>query len=163
MSKHEDSADGPKEDRQHDYGERKEAVHERDRNRCLACLGSVDKVDKLDVDHGVPRGVGGSEQFSNLLTLCRRCHEAKHGDGLAPTVELRSSGAMTDTEFLLFKQLLTEMLPAMAREFGVRLRPKFDLDDRDCWHLPLGDVRRLDRELSSEAPQYNSLQAADYW
>lgn len=163
MSDSADITNGSEEDRRTSYGVPKEAVHERDRRRCLNCLKTADVAETLDVDHGVPRGVGGSEQFSNLHSLCRRCHEAAHGDGLAPTVELRSSGVMTDTEFLMFKQLLTEMLPAMAREFGVRLRPKFDLDNRDCWHLPLGDVRRLDRELSSDAPQYCSLQAADYW
>lgn len=163
MSKHEDSANDPKEDRRVSYGVPKQAVHERDRQRCLNCLRTVEEVEKLDVHHGVPRGVGGSELFSNYDSYCRRCHEAVDGDGLAPTVELQSSGTMTDPEFLLFKQLLNEMLPAMAREFGVRLRPKFDLDGRSCWHLPVGDMRRLDQELSSEAPQYRSLQATDYW
>jgi hypothetical protein len=116
----------------------------------------------LDADHGVPRGAGGSDQFSNLLSLCRRCHEAKHGDAIAPTVQLESTGQMTNVEFVWFKQFLKEILPALARSHGVQLRPKFNLDDREGWYLPLGDVRRLGRQLAGEDDHYDSLQLSQF-
>jgi hypothetical protein len=114
------------------------------------------------VDHNVPRGVGGSDTFSNQSALCRQCHDAKHGDGLAPTVELQSTGNMDKVEFMLFKQFFNEMLPAMARTVDVRLIPKFRLDKRYVWHLPEGDMRRLDTRLSDEDAEYNSFRAVDY-
>lgn len=140
----------------------KGAVHERDRNRCINCGTTLESAETLDVDHIVPRGVGGSEAYRNLGTLCRQCHDAKHGEGLAPTVELQSTGKMDGIEFDYFVHLMQEMLPAAALVVDVRLQPKFNLDDRDVWHLPVGDCRRLDKALSKKVDQYRSLQAADY-
>lgn len=141
---------------------KKRAVHERDRNSCVCCGRSASVVEKLDLDYAVPRGVGGSESFSNLLTLCRQCHDAKHGEGLAPTVEMASTGRMEPIEFDYFTQFMNEMLPALAEISGVDLDPKFNLDGREAWHLPLGDLRRLDKVLSEELDDYCSFQAADY-
>ncbi len=140
----------------------KEAIHERDRQRCTNCLALRETVKTFDVDHNVPRGVGGSELYQNKQTLCRRCHDAKHGDGIAPTVQLESSGRMTGVEFRWFRHFVKEMLPKLAEEHGIELEPKFNLDDGEAWHLPLGDFRRLDRQLSKEDGSYRSLQASDY-
>jgi len=162
MSETDDGPEHTRTDRLNTYGELKRAVHERDRQQCTNCLASREVVDTLDVDHDVPRGVGGSDQFSNLLSLCRRCHEAKHGDGIAPTVHFESTGRMTDTEFLWFRQFLKEILPALARVHGVRLKPKFNLDDRQAWYLPMGDLRRLDSALTEADSRYCSLQVSEY-
>ena len=140
----------------------REAVIERDKGRCTNCLRPREAVEKLDVDHCVPRGFGGSDRYSNNSTLCRQCHDAKEGDDIAPTVEFQSTGEMTEYEFTLFRQFLREMVPAMARSHNVRLVPKYKLDNRQVWHLPLGDVKRLDKTLSEEDTEYRSLQAADY-
>ncbi len=166
MSKHDrtpDDANEQSEDNQHDPShQRKQAVHERDRRQCVNCLGQQTHVDKLDADHGVPRGAGGSDQLSNLLSLCRRCHDAKHGNGIAPTVQLQSTGRMTNVEFVWFKQFLQEMLPALARSHDVQLRPKFNLNDEENWYLPLGDLRRLGRQLAEEYDRYDSLQLSQF-
>lgn len=140
----------------------RDAVIERDRGRCTNCLRSEEIAEILDVDHCVPRGNGGSDLYSNNSTLCRQCHDAKERNGIAPTVELQTTGQMTDHEFMYFKQFLTEMIPALARGYGVRLIPKFKLDDRPVWHLPLGDMKRLDNTLSEEDAEYRSYRAADY-
>jgi hypothetical protein len=140
----------------------REAVLVRDLEQCTCCLGPIEEKQTFDVDHNVPRGVGGSDRMSNLSTLCRECHEAKHGDGIAPTVRLQSTGGMTDTEFVWFKQLLNEMIPVMADTFGVRLQPKFGLQEDKIWYLPLGDLRRLDKQLYGTDAEYCSLRTEQY-
>lgn len=45
----------------------------RDGYRCVDCSGTTD----LEVDHIIPRAVGGSDHPANLRTLCRRCHRTK--------------------------------------------------------------------------------------
>ncbi len=71
---------------------------------------------------------------------------------------------MTGLEFMWFRKLLREMIPAMARAFDVRLEPKFGLDDQDRWYLPVGDLRRLDRQLleADEDDQYSSFRPEQY-
>lgn len=69
---------------------------------------------------------------------------------------------MTGTEFDWFKHFMQEMLPALAREFDIRLVPKFGLADEDAWHLPLGDIRRLDQQLLTADEEFSSLQAHQY-
>lgn len=44
----------------------------RDGNRCVVC-GSPRQ---LTIHHLRPRAIGGSDELSNLVTLCRDCHEA---------------------------------------------------------------------------------------
>ena len=139
----------------------KEAVHERDRHLCGNC-GRSYSTEELDVDHTVPRGNGGSDRFSNLGSLCRRCHDAKHGNGLAPTVRFASTGDMTDAEFQWFKHFVKEMLPALARQVGVRLQSKYNLAGEQAWHLPEGDLRRLDKQLAESDGRYRSRQAYTY-
>jgi len=139
----------------------KRRVLARDRERCTNCRRPAAVVESLDVDHCVPRGHGGSELFSNNSTLCRQCHEAKNGHRLAPTVEVASTGRMTDYEFQLFYQFFDEMVPALADQVDVRLVPMFNIDDRRAWHLPVGDVKRLDKVLTDN-PEYASFQLAEY-
>jgi hypothetical protein len=68
---------------------------------------------------------------------------------------------MTDYEFILFRQFYQEMIPALARQVDVSLKPKFNLDDREAVHLPMGNVKRLDRQLRDDA-EYASFRMADY-
>ena len=42
---------------------------------CVACQG----VDDLDHHHLVPRHLGGSDDETNLVTLCHVCHGKMHG------------------------------------------------------------------------------------
>jgi len=146
---------------QANWNELKRAVFVRDQHRCVNCLRATDNS-PLDADHSVPRGVGGSDRISNLNTLCRRCHQAKHGDSIAPSIQLESTGEMTEVEFFWFKHMLNEMIPAMARELDVRLIPKFGLDEDTVWYLPLGDILLLDHQLTKADQQYSSLQLEEY-
>ncbi len=137
----------------------KNTVHERDRHRCVNCRRSVDIVECLDIDHCVPRGVGGAEQIPQLVSLCRRCHDAKHGSGVAPTVRAQSTGTMTDYEFVLYNRFGKKMVPALARQVDVPLEPKFNIADENEWAMPLGDLRRLSEQLEEHDEHYTVLKA----
>ena len=50
-------------------------VLERDGHRCRACSQSHG----LDVHHVIARSLGGTNDKSNLITLCRDCHASVHG------------------------------------------------------------------------------------
>jgi hypothetical protein len=48
-------------------------VHERDGHQCRACSSR----DYLTIDHIVPLFSGGTDDFDNLQTLCRKCNSSK--------------------------------------------------------------------------------------
>lgn len=126
------------------------AVHERDMYRCACCWEVFENPNRLDVDHIVPRGRGGGDTMSQKISLCRRCHEAKDGRrDHAPTVRFVSTSDMVDKDFSWFCHLWTKQLPALTEAVGHRTTPKFDLTEGgEAWHIPLGDLRRLDRALA---------------
>jgi hypothetical protein len=55
----------------------RQAVLERDGRRCTRC-GSTER---LEIDHVQPQARGGSDDLSNLRTLCRPCHQQTFGFG----------------------------------------------------------------------------------
>ena len=111
-------------------------------------------------------GRGGGCVFVSVSLLCYTrnegaSHRPQHGEGLALTAELQSTGTMDKIEFRLFRHIFNEMISSMARDFDIHLIPKFKFDGRNVWHLPEGDVKRLAAQLSDEGPEYSSLQFLD--
>jgi 5-methylcytosine-specific restriction protein A len=51
----------------------RQAALERDNHRCTRCGSTV----RLNVDHRIPRSMGGDDSLSNLTTLCASCHSRK--------------------------------------------------------------------------------------
>ncbi|MBY5462090.1 RecQ family ATP-dependent DNA helicase [Rhizobium leguminosarum] len=49
----------------------------RDGYKCVSCSTTVKSRD-ADVHHLLPRSMGGSDELSNLVTLCDGCHAAHH-------------------------------------------------------------------------------------
>lgn len=129
-------------------------AHQRDGYRCLNCRETFEeRVSQLDADHIVPRGAGGSSLHRNIGSLCRKCHEAKHGEReIAPTIRFMSTGDMTDKEFRWFRHFWDEILPALAEAaIGQRIEPLTDIDDSTPWqgrHIPIGVARFCDDELA---------------
>ena len=54
-------------------------VFQRDNYRCREC-GATNKQTRLHVDHIVPVAKGGTNDLSNLQTLCEACNRAKYTD-----------------------------------------------------------------------------------
>lgn len=75
-----------------DYLRRK--VYRRDNYRCQNCgaKGGPKGDEELHAHHIVPKNNGGSDEVSNLTTVCKQCHNAIHGDSMAPTAESNTEG-----------------------------------------------------------------------
>ncbi|QDZ39438.1 HNH endonuclease [Euhalothece natronophila Z-M001] len=54
----------------------REYVFQRDNYQCRSC-GKKQTQTALEVDHIIPIANGGSNDISNLQTLCRRCNNQK--------------------------------------------------------------------------------------
>lgn len=67
-----------------DWESRRRRVYARDNNRCRNC-GTAGDDAELHAHHIVPKSRGGTHSLSNLVTLCRACHEAAHDWGTART------------------------------------------------------------------------------
>lgn len=63
------------------YLEKRPEVLERDDHECRTCgtEGGLKGDANLQIHHRVPRSEGGSDDLSNLLTLCESCHSKLHG------------------------------------------------------------------------------------
>ncbi|MFM8292967.1 MAG: HNH endonuclease, partial [Microcystaceae cyanobacterium] len=51
-------------------------VLQRDRHRCQSCGKSGETI-TLQIDHIIPLAAGGSNDLSNLQTLCANCNRLK--------------------------------------------------------------------------------------
>lgn len=124
-----------------DWKATREAIKIRDRNQCMNCGDSGEET-SLDLHHIVPRGQGGSDRISNLILLCRQCHEAAHEERLAPTVDFRTGGQMQEEEFEIYRKFLQKIPSA-----------RYDSDHKK-WRVPVADmellVESLDGLLSDE-------------
>jgi len=60
-----------------EYLEIRSKILLRDHFRCQEC----GYFKHLEVHHIIPRSKGGSDDLTNLVTLCQRCHAKKHGHG----------------------------------------------------------------------------------
>ena len=69
------------------YANTKAYVLTRDGYRCQHCKGKT-KDNRLEVHHIIFRSMGGSDEESNLITLCKTCHDALHRG----EVELKKKG-----------------------------------------------------------------------
>lgn len=64
-----------------DWSKRRKSVLKRDDYTCQNCgdRGGPYGDTELHADHVVPKSKGGTHDRTNLLTLCKPCHEKKHG------------------------------------------------------------------------------------
>lgn len=64
-------------------------VYRRDDYQCQNCgrWGGEWGEYQLEAHHIVPLSQGGSNEMSNLVTLCEQCHDAAHGQAIAPTAD----------------------------------------------------------------------------
>ena len=75
-----------------------EDVFNQDRYKCRNCQrkgGNKGDIE-LHAHHIVPTERGGQDTLSNLVTLCRECHESVHQGTSAPTVDNATIDMYTD-------------------------------------------------------------------
>lgn len=58
----------------------RKAVLERDRYQCVPCRDKGDLTMATQVDHITPKSEGGTDQMSNLQSICDTCHKVKTAD-----------------------------------------------------------------------------------
>lgn len=122
-----------------DWNALRQAVRIRD-EKCMNCRRSPAGTEGLpfDTHHVVPLGWGGSNRMSNLILLCRDCHDAAHGHSMAPVMRSYSNGSMSSDEFELYKSYWESH--DLAR---------FNGDER-YWYIPAADVEYLTNEIDIE-------------
>ncbi|WP_437412207.1 HNH endonuclease [Sinorhizobium meliloti] len=59
------------------WEETRRLVLERDGYQCVSCSTKLSSTG-ADVHHLLPRSMGGSDELTNLVTLCDGCHAAHH-------------------------------------------------------------------------------------
>jgi hypothetical protein len=74
---------------------------------------------------------------------------------------------MLDKDFRWYRHLWKQQFPALAElAINHRVEPKFNLADEapyQAWHIPIGELRRLDEVLTKEdAIAYAPLGAHNY-
>lgn len=104
----------------------------RDKFKCLECGISVRSAE-ADVHHLLPRSIGGSDEPSNLITLCDGCHAARHPK-LAGELARRAVERWAVRLALWLDR--REILAPESRDFGPGLR-LFGLDRFRDGQLPV--------------------------
>ena len=98
-----------------EWRELRRSVFERDHFRCQRCL--LGRKRDLTCHHIMPVTDGGSDDRSNLITLCERCHTIVEADPLLRTAQLIKNSMYEDT-----------MLPTGSTRGAV------DLANQPTWH-----------------------------
>jgi hypothetical protein len=69
----------------------RDSIIERDNFTCLRCEDKFRSKSKLTVHHVVPRADGGSNDPSNLVTLCSQCHDFVEMNDLKTIIDIIGS------------------------------------------------------------------------
>ena len=76
-----------------DWNDRRKRVYKRDDHECQNCgdKGSHRGDAEIHAHHVVPKSKGGSHRESNLITVCKNCHHAIHGDEVVRSTNKKTS------------------------------------------------------------------------
>ncbi len=96
----------------------KAMVLNRDNYTCQCCNGKH-KNSKLEVHHIVFQSRGGSDEESNLVTLCHTCHEKLHSGKINPKLQGKTKGNLKyATQMNLIRKQLFRAYPEAMETFG---------------------------------------------
>lgn len=100
------------------WEEVRKVVLARDNNRCVSC-GEVCQRGEADIHHLIPRSFGGTDEPSNLVTLCDGCHGAHH-----PNLQASLSRRFIERWAMRLARWLDTQheLPAVTSNLGGALR-----------------------------------------
>lgn len=96
----------------------KAMVLNRDNYTCQYCKGKH-KDSKLEVHHIIFRSQGGSDEESNLITLCHTCHKALHNGKIRPNLSGKVKGTLKyATQMNSIRKQLFKLYPNAIETFG---------------------------------------------
>lgn len=96
----------------------KAMVLNRDNYTCQSCKGKY-KDSKLEVHHIIYRSQGGSDEESNLITLCHTCHKALHSGKINPKFVGKNKGVLKyATQMNSIRCRLLKRYPNAIETFG---------------------------------------------
>lgn len=96
----------------------KAMVLNRDNYTCQCCKGKH-KDSKLEVHHIIYRSQGGSDEESNLITLCHTCHKALHDGRISPKFVGKKKGVLKyATQMNSIRCQLLKRYPDAIETFG---------------------------------------------
>ncbi len=70
----------------------RKAVYERDQYACYLCGKKQSDGAVLNLDHFLPRAIGGTNEFDNLFTSCRECNNRKGAVGPGDIIRKMGQG-----------------------------------------------------------------------
>ena len=130
-----------------DWRKIRESILRRDKFKCVEC-GEPCNRGEADIHHLLPRSAGGSDEPSNLITLCDGCHAARHPK-LAAGLARRAIERWAVKLALWLDREGT--VPEQSRDFGPALR-LFGLDRFRDGQLPVVQAALTGRSLLVVSP-----------
>ena len=96
----------------------KAMVLNRDNHTCKCCNGKH-KDSKLEIHHIVYRSNGGSDDESNLITVCHTCHKNIHSGKIKPRLSGKAKGTLRyATQMNSIRKQLLKAYPCATETFG---------------------------------------------
>lgn len=100
------------------FANTKEMVLNRDNYTCQYCKGKH-KDSKLEVHHIIYRSNHGSDDESNLITLCQTCHKMLHNEEIELNLKGKSKGMLKyATQMNSIRKQLLRIYPEAIETFG---------------------------------------------
>lgn len=100
------------------FANTKEMVLDRDSYTCQYCKGKY-KDSKLEVHHIIYRSNHGSDDESNLITLCQTCHKKLHNGEIKLNLNGKSKGMLKyATQMNSIRKQLLRIYPEAIETFG---------------------------------------------
>ena len=104
--------------RNYGFANTKAMVLDRDRYTCQCCHGKH-KDSRLEVHHIIFRSNGGSDEESNLITLCHTCHKDLHAGKLSLKKKGKKQGRLKHaTQMNVIRTQLLKRYPEAIETFG---------------------------------------------
>lgn len=97
------------------YASRREAVLHRDNYTCQCC---GKKHVRLEVHHITYRSKGGTDDERNLITLCKKCHDAVHAGILIIAKIPKKLNLKYATHMSIIRSQLLKVYPEVIETFG---------------------------------------------
>lgn len=115
-----------------DWNARRKKVYQRDGHKCQNCgtFGGPKGNAELHAHHVVPKSKGGTHETTNLITICKECHDAIHGNKNAPTKDSsRDSSPGHIRDIRGFLETRDQYVDARDLMSGILTIPKENLQD----------------------------------